>query len=53
MSQLFIKYVRMSWMDSLYPFPNPWMEPLLDPDLFFSDPRDAIGFKKHMNKFMK
>ena len=52
MSQLFIKYVRMSWMDSLYPFPNPWMEPLLDPDLFFSDPVDATGFKNHMNKFM-
>jgi hypothetical protein len=52
MSQLFIKYVRMAWMDSLYPFPNPWMEPLLDPDLFFSDSVDAIGFKHHMNKFM-
>lgn len=50
MSQLFIKYVRLAWMDSLYPFPNPWMEKLLDPDLFFYDKVDSIGFAEHMRK---
>ena len=53
MSQLFIKFVKVAWMDSLYPFPNPWMERILDPRIFFSDEIDAIGFMSHMKNTKK
>ena len=50
MSQLFIKFVRMAWMDSIYPYPNPWMEKVFDPDLFFSQEKDSIGLAIHLSK---
>jgi hypothetical protein len=47
-SQLFVKFMKLCWMDSLYPYPNPWMEKVFDPRLFFGDEIDSIGFMAHM-----
>ena len=47
-SQMFMRFVKFCWMDSIYPYPNPWMERIFDPRLFFSDELDAIGFMAHM-----
>ena len=46
-SQLFIRYIRMAWLDCFYPYPNPWMERVLDPDLFFKSEDSALKFKCH------
>jgi hypothetical protein len=34
--QKFLTYLHMSWMNWLYPMPNPWQEPLFIPKDFFS-----------------
>lgn len=53
MSQLFVKYMRTAWMDSLYPYPNFWMERILDSDLFFPSKPDSDAFKQHMSDYKK
>jgi hypothetical protein len=35
--QKFLTYIHMSWMNWLYPMPNPWREPLFIPKDFFSE----------------
>ena len=49
-SQLFIRYIRMAWLDCFYPYPNPWMERVLDPDLFFKSEDSALKFKCHKSR---
>ncbi len=40
-SQMFLHYLRHTWLDALYPDRKPWVEPLFAPDRFFdSDCRD-------------
>lgn len=49
-SQLFIKYIRTAWLDCFYSYPNPWMERILDPDLFFKSEDSSLKFKCHKLK---
>jgi len=45
-TKYFIKFLRLSWLDSIYPYPNPWMEPLFDYSQFFKNKNDLDAFKK-------
>ena len=47
-SHKFLSFVNLAWMNLLYPMPNPWMEPLFVPDLFFSSEEESSRYKKFM-----
>lgn len=53
MSQLFIKFLNVSWTDCIYPYPNNWMEKILEPGIFFNSSVDSLGFATHKRLLIK
>lgn len=49
-SKYLVKFIKLSWMDCIYPFPNPWMEPLFNYSEFFKDPAATKAFRAFIVK---
>jgi hypothetical protein len=49
-SHKFLSFIHTSWMNLLYPMPNPWMESLFVPELFFSSEEEAVRYKRFMSE---
>ena len=49
-SKFFLKYIKLSWMDCIYPYPNPWMEPMFIYSDIFKDEINLKAFKAHIKK---
>jgi hypothetical protein len=49
-SKYLIKFVRLSWLDCIYPYPNPWMEELFDYKSIFKAKGSAKAFESFIEK---
>ena len=45
-------YINTAWIDCIYPYPNNWMEKILEPDIFFNSSVDSLGFSNHRKKII-
>lgn len=49
-SKYLLRFIRLSWLDCIYPYPNPWMEPLFDYSTFFKSNSHLKEFKDFIKK---
>jgi hypothetical protein len=49
-TKYFIKFLRLAWLDCIYPYPNPWMERLFDYSYFFKNREDLKAFTSFIKK---
>ena len=49
-SKYLIKFIRLAWLDCIYPYPNPWMEGLFDYRTFFKSSKDLKEFTNFIEK---
>ena len=49
-TKYFLKFLKMSWLDSIYSYPNPWMEPVFDYSQFFKNKDDLKAFTDFIKK---
>lgn len=51
-SKFLIKFVRLSWLDCIYPYPNPWMEGLFDYKSIFKSKGSTRSFESFIKKII-
>lgn len=49
-SQKFLAFIYATWLNWLYPMPNPWAETLFVPEYFFSSKEEVARFKAFFYK---